>query len=91
VHHIQEKLSRVEEKDSPGKITEYLYTNDLSDLRNAISFYLSQKDGAVILVDNLDKDWKPIENISVEIDILRALADSLKALSNQFKKSSVFF
>lgn len=91
VNQLQLKLSSFSRDASPAEVTQHLYQNQLGPLRNAVMNYSSLKEGVVILVDNLDKDWKPFEDISIEIVILRSLLDSLKSLSNDFSKHKATF
>jgi hypothetical protein len=89
VNSLKTRLEKTSRTDTPAQITQYLYKNDLHRLRDAIGKYLAKKEGTVILVDNLDKDWKPFEDLNIEIDILRSLLDSLRVLSNTFSHSEV--
>ena len=83
--------SRVTESESAApdlsreKITELLYTHDVTELRSALVDYLAQKSDLWILFDNLDKGWPPDGISDEDILTIRCLLDALSKLQRQLR------
>jgi len=74
---------------SSGKITQFLYKHDISDLRSQIVSYLQHKPALWILFDNLDKGWPPHGIKPEDVFSLRCLLDAIWKLERAFQRQGI--
>jgi hypothetical protein len=93
-HQVERLVARfVEGDDQPtgGQLTQMLFREDIRDLNDVLVPYLSEKESAWVLVDNLDKGWPTRGARSADILILRALLESTRKLQHLFEERGVSF
>jgi hypothetical protein len=65
-------------------VSEILHENLLSKLREILYRYFSEKNRIAVLVDNLDKNWKPGKNILYLSDFLLGLLSVTNRIADDF-------
>lgn len=88
---LEQIINRFVKIDKPLKglmfkknVSEILHDNLLSKLRDVLYKYFSEKNRIVVLIDNLDKTWKPGENITYLSDFLLGLLGVTNRIANDF-------
>ncbi len=70
---------------SQPEITNLLYKNDLTKLKDLLRNYLKYKDKVIILFDNIDKGWPSSAGLdSNDITIIRTLINSSRNIQTGF-------
>lgn len=71
---------------SAGNIAQFVYTHDLPRMQGLLQDYLQHKEGAWILIDNLDKGW-PTRGLSDEdVLLVRGLLDATRKLERHLAR-----
>jgi len=73
--------------DQRAKISEFLHAEVIGRLRLMLGELLQNKNKVAILVDNLDKVWKPQENLDTLCDLLFGLLGVSQRIVQDFEKS----
>jgi hypothetical protein len=69
-----------------GNIAHFVYTHDLPRMQGLLQDYLQYKEGAWILIDNLDKGW-PTRGLSDEdVLLVRGLLDATRKLERHLAR-----
>lgn len=75
------------DKENKTRISEILHNNLLGKLRELIGGVLKSKTKVLILIDNLDKAWKPREDVDKLARFLFGLLSVGQSIANDFQKS----
>jgi len=73
---------RKEVVDRGDKLTESLHQNAIPELRTELKKVLEKRDHVLILIDNLDKAWKPEAYLSLLKDLLFGLLNASNEMAN---------
>lgn len=73
--------------DQRAKISEFLHAEVIGRLRLMLGKVLQKKNKVAILVDNLDKVWKPQEDLDTLCDLLFGLLGVSQRIVRDFEKS----
>lgn len=72
-----------------GEVTDLIYKQDISTLRETLSEYLNQRNEVWILFDNIDKGW-PTHGVQMaDIVILRALLEATRKIEQSFARKQL--
>ena len=71
------------------KITDILYKNDITVLKEKLKEYLRHKERVIILFDNIDKGWPSSGLDSSDLMIIRTLINASRNLQRSFDKIDV--
>lgn len=86
-----EYLSRHEQEDdtrlTTDEVTSIIHSNEIRELRSALSKYLTHKKEVWILFDNLDKGWSTHGLAKGDITILRCLIDASRKIQREMIKA----
>ena len=67
------------------EVTELIHKQNIREIRNALSVYLTFKEGLWVLFDNLDKGWSSHGLTNADIMILRCLIDAARKIQHQIQ------
>ena len=70
-----------------GEVTNLVYKNDISELRDRLSTYLEFKKGVWILFDGIDKGWSAHGLTSDDISLVRGLIDAGRKIQREMRRS----
>ncbi len=70
------------------KISEYLHSNMLTQLRKHLGATLQRKEGVKILIDNLDKGWNDSTNLTSLSDLLLGLLNVVQKITSEFQRNT---
>lgn len=83
-----EILEKIEEQtEFRNKISEILHENIIKDLKELIISYMNTRKKLVILIDNLDKNWKKENNIEITSKFILGLLGVIGRISKELKGS----
>jgi hypothetical protein len=83
-----EILERIEEQSEfRNKISEILHDKIIKDLKDLIISYMNTRKKLVILIDNLDKNWKKESNIEITSKFILGLLGVIGRISKELKGS----
>lgn len=74
-----------EQRLTSSEVTELIHKHNLRDIREALSDYLSVKEGVWVLFDNLDKGWSSHGLTDDDILIVRGLIDAARKIQRQMQ------
>ncbi|RQO31657.1 hypothetical protein DBR32_06820 [Taibaiella sp. KBW10] len=77
-----------EQSEFRNKISELLHENIIKDLKELIIEYMNSKKKLVVLIDNLDKNWKKENNIEVISKFILGLLGVIGRIAKELKGSS---
>jgi hypothetical protein len=69
------------------KISEIIHNQLLGKLRNQLGKVLQSKDRVAVLVDNLDKAWRPREDLPILSDFIFGLLSVTRAITDEFGRA----
>jgi len=72
--------------DTDDKLTESLHQSAIPELRTELKKVLEKRDHVVILIDNLDKAWKPSAYLPLLRDLLFGLLNASNEIANDLAK-----
>lgn len=79
-------LRRQNVGDRGEKLSESLHQNAIPELRTELKKVLEKRDRVVILIDNLDKAWKPRAYLPLLRDLLFGLLNASNEMANDLAK-----
>ena len=83
--NILEKIE--EQSDFREKISEILHENIIKTLKDMIISYMNTREKLVILIDNLDKNWKKENNIEIISKFILGLLGVVGRISKELRGS----
>jgi len=87
-----EQLSKIDSykniADYRTKVSEILHSSVLRELREVLGGALGNKQKVCILIDNLDKAWRPRDDLKVLADFIFGLLSVSRAISDEFERNS---
>jgi len=82
-------LEHIEEQSEfRNKISELLHENILKDLKELIIEYMNSRKKLVVLIDNLDKNWKKENNIEIISKFILGLLGVIGRVAKELKGST---
>jgi hypothetical protein len=93
IDDVMQRKGSMPDPLSTAQITQLVYSEDIHELSNALSDYLSKsgKETVWLLFDNLDKGW-PVQAASQEdILLLKTLLDAARKLQRQMRQRDIEF
>ena len=83
-----EALEKIEEQtDFRNKLAEILHESIIKELKDLIIGYMNTKQKLVILIDNLDKNWKKENNIEIISKFILGLLGVIGRIAKELKGS----
>lgn len=76
---------------SDDQVTNLLYQSTLSDLREQLVAYASNKGLVFVLFDNIDKGWNATGLEESDVVIIRTLIEAARKLGNDFRRHGIEF
>lgn len=78
----------VDARDQRLKISEYLHTSLINELRRRLGIALEKTDSLTLLIDGLDEPWGPGEHIDHLAELIGGLLGLVRSIPNDFLRSS---
>ncbi len=88
VNKIKTPIEGITAAEQRLKISELMHTNIIKDLRVILGVVFENKNRVAVLIDNLDKSWNSQQNPIVICDLIHALLDVSRTISNDYNKPS---
>lgn len=70
-----------------SRVSELLHETELAQLRTQLGVLLEDKNRVCVLIDNLDKAWRPREELSLLSDFIFGLLGVAASISDEFARS----
>jgi hypothetical protein len=93
VRHLVERISesKLDGEALRGKITNFIFTGDLKNVRQLANRFCADFAKVVLLFDNLDKGWPAAKIEPTDIRIVRLLLEALQRMQRELEKERVDF
>jgi len=92
VERLQATGEAVEDGSLDKALTQFLYSNDIRELSNALADYVGgEKESIWLLVDNLDKGWPTKGTDSTDIAVVRGFLEATRGLQRELDRRGVDF
>lgn len=87
VNRLQDVSGLKSAEDQRARISELLHAQVIAKLRSMLGKVLQKKNRVAILLDNLDKAWKPREELSILSNLLFGLLSVSQRIVQDFERS----